>query len=164
VIWELPNGGGFIAVPNSDPNATECHFGPMQGPPPVPNATAYATYHTHPSKYKDKVYGCRPQNGVKVSQYPGDGKPVPTMGDPWKCGGGSPGDWAYVSDTVSGKPTYIPQKDGVAWRLDAVNTPNCNNTKHWNAVGPNAAKCTWVGSAKGIFTPSGARDEDLLRS
>lgn len=155
VIWRLPDSS-YLAIRMDDFAATECHYNPTVGPPPVPGAIPVAVYHTHPSNPGDDVYGCgKDSNGVKTRDYPGGPGVLPTMDDPREAGGGSgwqrgatKGDWPYADN--NDVPVFILQKDGTAWRLTPhFPGPKKNNPYHWTAFGKAfdpanpAGKCTW---------------------
>lgn len=155
VVWLLPDSS-YLSVRMDDFGATECHYAPTAGAPPVTGAIPVAVYHTHPSEKNDPIYGCdKSTNGVGPRQYQGGPGVLPTMDDPVNTGGGSgwkkgdtKGDWPYADSNEV--PVFILQKDGTAWRLTPhFQGPKKNNPFHWSAFGNKydpahpAGKCTW---------------------
>jgi len=153
VIWKLPNGAGFQFVPFLDPKSTAC----MNNLPltefdlsraPVPGATPYAGYHSHPSMVGDTVYGCPDSTKVrgvwqKSAQSPYD--PAPWLAVKLASGPSNP-DVDYIEQ--SHKPEFIMEKGGLVWRADPPieqgASPHLTVFRANQAKTSNQRKCTWV--------------------
>jgi hypothetical protein len=122
-IFRRDDGTHFLE-PLADPNATMCETG-IAGLPPVPvipGATFVGEYHTHPSKHRELLTGCR-------GQKPGE---VRRANRKARTGGGSDSDWNYA--TVRGQSMYVIDYDYKVWRLDAntlEGSPRRNNPNRW---------------------------------
>jgi hypothetical protein len=164
VVWELPNGGGFVFVPYEDPDATQgsYHLPSSQwdlSAAPVPGALWYALVHDHPNNPGDNVYGVKKKfaDGTisKYAQYPGDTLPngqfkeIPTKAPEDSLKAGSPQDWQFVLST--GIPTFIVAKVGFVYgnvpppqNQDFLTVPT-----RYSGGSASQRKCSWVKKYQG---------------
>ncbi len=160
VIWQLPNGGGFVFVPYEDPLATQGSYHLPDSEldlarAPVPGATPYATVHSHPNNPDDDVYGAtyRMADGAlaRFARFPGDSLPdgslrrVPTKAKDNPTHAGSSADWKSVRRRGN-LPDIIVAKEGFVFRLNVPGPTGPEVSWPYRTKGGTAAerKCAWV--------------------
>jgi hypothetical protein len=143
VIWERQDGTRF-ATEVGPPWATQSECGYSSSvagmPLPEPNVVGVAYFHTHPHNTGEPVYQCQaPPGQPPYSQFPGDGKIVPTA-TPNANGGLSNADWTAANQ---GFPVYAITKAGMVYRGDP-NTPvnqRASNPNKWKWNDPAHPGC-----------------------
>jgi hypothetical protein len=116
--------GTYFLEPLADPNATMCETGipGLPAVPVIPGATFVGEYHTHTSKHRERLTGCR-------GQKPGEDRRANRKA---RSGGGSDADWNYA--TVRQKSMYVIDYDHKVSRLDPdtfEGSPRRNNPNQW---------------------------------
>ena len=163
VVWQLPNGGGFMFVPWDDPfstqgsyNLPDSEWDPTSAP--VPGATPYAAVHSHPNNPGNVLYTSDKDSTylvdgshVPYSRWPGDtldnGNPRPVahkaFENPYNAG--SDADQRNV--VRRNLPTFIVSTDSVGYvfRLNVPPPSGASTSTPFRKNGGTTAerKCAW---------------------
>jgi hypothetical protein len=163
VIWQLPNGGGFMFVPFDDPDSGQgsYHLPDLEWDPsnaPVPGATPYAIVHSHPNNPGDDLYTRDNDYDVAAdgsifpySRWPGDTlddghlRPVATKAQEDPYNAGSDADRRNV--VRRNLPDFIVTTDSVGYvfRLNVPPPGGASTSTPFrkNAGTPAERKCAW---------------------
>jgi hypothetical protein len=162
VIWQLPNGAGYLFVPYEDPTSDAVHYHLADSQydssaAPVPGAIPYAGVHDHPTKEDSVAYGWHattlmPDGGTTpCARYPGDlmadgYNPAPLCQkapEDTLTFKGDGTDSAFVAH--SRMPNFQVTNGGFVWRLNYPQTNPATATRFRPSGGSVAQKkCAWV--------------------